>query len=93
MKLLLNDVKKALRISSSHFDDELMTLIESARLDMIQSGISFDKAHSDDFLIKQTIVFYCKGHFGYDNPDANRFMAAYHSNLNKLSFVGDYRET
>lgn len=91
--MILNDVKKALRISSSHFDDELMTLIESARLDMVQSGISFDKAHSDDFLIKQTIVFYCKGHFGYDNPDANRFIAAYHSNLNKLSFVGDYRET
>lgn len=91
--MILNDVKKALRISSSHFDEELMTLIESARLDMVQSGISFDKAHSDDFLIKQTIVFYCKGHFGYDNPDANRFIAAYRSNLNKLSFVGDYRET
>lgn len=93
MKVLLNDVKKALRISSSHFDDELTILIESARLDMVQSGISFDKAHSDDFLIKQTIVFYCKGHFGYDNQEADRFIAAYRNNLNKLSFVSDYRET
>lgn len=88
--ILLLDVKKVLRVSSSHFDDEINSLIESARLDMVQSGISSEKAYSDDFLIKQTIVFYCKGNFGYDNPDAPRFIHAYEANLRKLSFASDY---
>ena len=91
---MLDSVKKALRVSSSHFDDEIQVLIESARLDLIQSGVSslYDVKVDDidDFLIEQTIVYYCKANFGYDNPDADRYMRAYKSNRNKLSYASDY---
>lgn len=44
-----------------------------------------------DPLIKRAIILYCKGHFGYDNPDAERFIASYEKLRDHLSLSSDYQ--
>lgn len=91
---MLDDVKTALRISQSStaFDMEIQDLIEAARLDLEQSGISSEKAKDDnDPLIKRAIIVYCKANFGYDsNTSAERFHDSYVMLKQHLSLAGDY---
>lgn len=90
------EVKQALRISESNtaFDEEIQTLIDAARLDLIQAGISNDlvNASEPDALIKRAIVTFAKAHFGYDNPEADRFNQAYTMLKQHLSLYGDYQD-
>lgn len=91
--MFLDDIKQALRISPGNnaFDNEVNDLIESARLDLVQSGISVFKAQEDtDPLIKRAITLYCKSNFGYDNPDASRFNDSYVLLKQHLSLAADY---
>jgi uncharacterized phage protein (predicted DNA packaging) len=90
---MLQDVKLALRISNNAYDNEVSDLIESARLDLIQSGVSSSIVNDTnvDPLIKRAIITYCKAHFGYDNPEADRFHDAYIMLKQHLSLAGDYR--
>lgn len=91
---MLNDVKLSLRIINNHFDGEIQDLIDAARMDLKQSGVSHDKANSDDdALIKRAITTYCKANFGYDNPDADRFAKSYEMLKQHLSLAGDYNAT
>ncbi len=93
---LLDEVKKALRISASNtlFDDEVDTLIKAARLDLIQAGVSELIVNGDvttDPLIKRALITYAKANFGYDNPEAERFENAYVMLKQHLSLYGDYK--
>ncbi len=74
---LLDDVKVALRISDTNtaFDGEVSDLISAAQRDLLVAGIKV--TDETDALIKRAIVTYCKAHFGYDNPDADRLLRAY----------------
>lgn len=77
---MLNDIKVLLRISPSNtvYDVEISDLIESARSDLIISGISSIKANDDtDSLIKRAISVYVKCNFGWNNPEAERLQKAY----------------
>lgn len=76
---LLDDVKLALRISSSAFDSEVQDLIDAAKSDLQLSGVAAEKADADepDALIKRAITTYVKANFGFDNPDAERLQRAY----------------
>lgn len=87
---MLEDMKKALRVSSSAFNSEITDLIESAKLDLKIAGITV--SDSPDALIKRAITIYCKAHFGYDNPEADRFRDSYVMLKQHLSLAGDYRE-
>lgn len=92
---MLEDVKTALRISKSQtaFDMEIQDLMQAARLDLHQSGVSSSKTegNQDDALIKRAIITYCKANFGYDNPDADRFQRSYDMLKQHLTLAGDYR--
>lgn len=91
---MLNDIKVALRISQSNsaFDTEVIDLIEAARLDLMISGVSQEKASSDkDPLIKRAITIYCKANYGFDNPDSDRLQKSYDMLKQHLSLTGDYR--
>jgi uncharacterized phage protein (predicted DNA packaging) len=89
---LLDDVKLALRISSSAFDSEITDLIEAAKADLQLSGVKQEKADDDnDPLIKRAIIVYCKANFGYDNPEAERFQQSYDMLKQHLSLSYDYR--
>ncbi len=89
---LIDDVKLALRITSSAFDSEISDLIAAARDDLKLSGVVKEKADAEepDALIKRAIIIYTKAHFGYDNPEAERFQQAYNMLKTHLALSEEY---
>ena len=85
---LIDDVKLALRVTSVDFDTEIQDLIDSAKADLRLSGVT-DPDETDP-LIKRAITVYCKAHFGYDNPEAERFQKAYEMIKMHLTLSADY---
>lgn len=71
---LIDDVKLALRVSGTASNTEITDLIAAADADLTLSGIIVDQT---DTLIKRAITLYCKAQYGYDNPEADRFMQSY----------------
>ena len=87
---MLDSIRKALRISSSAFDDEIKDLINEAVRDLETSGIV--NISLDDALISKAIKTYCKANFGIDNKDSEKYQESYESIKNKLALCGDYIE-
>lgn len=85
-------VKKSLRLTTDHFDDEVENLIESALLDLNITGVVTGEG-DNDALIQRAVITYAKAHFGYDNPESDRFNDSYIMLKHHLSLSGDYRET
>lgn len=87
---LENEVKVALRVSGTAFDDgEVVPLIEAAKKDLSSAGIA--TTDTPDPLIRRAVVSYCKWQFGYDNPEAERFERIYESIKGKLSMLTAYK--
>jgi uncharacterized phage protein (predicted DNA packaging) len=92
MNMMLDVVKKAVRVSHNALDDELEDLIESSRYDLKLSGVSHLKANDDtDPLIKRAIITYVKANFISDAKEAERFLASYNMLKNHLTLAGDYK--
>lgn len=90
---ILEDVKKALRITNNAFDDEVTDLIEASESDLRLAGIFFeDETPEEEYhpLIKRAIVVYAKAHFGYENIEAERFEKSYIMLKQHLSLAGDF---
>lgn len=88
---ILDDVKKALRITATAFDGEVLDLIAAARDDLRLSGtLSTKVADDSDTLIKRAITVYCKANFGYDNADAERFQKSYDSLKSHITLSQEY---
>ncbi|MBU9724128.1 MULTISPECIES: head-tail connector protein [Bacillaceae] len=93
--MLVNDIKNLLRISSSNsaFDLEINDLIETARQELILSGVSSEKADSEtDPLIKRAVSVYVKANFGWDNPDSDKLNNSFNMLKNHLSLSIEYTE-
>lgn len=86
---MLEDVKKALRVSNIAFDSEIQDLIDAAKMDLRLAGVFFLDENIDS-LIKRAIITYCKAHFGYDNKEAERFQESYEMLKQHLSLAEDY---
>lgn len=90
---MLNDIKDALRESGNNSDIEVSDLIDAAKADLQLSGVHKDKIVDTDPLIKRAVVFYCKAHFGYDDPKmTERFEQSYISLRNHLTLSTEYTE-
>lgn len=76
---MLNKVKKALRINNDAYNDEITSLIDACKKELELAGIASSNIVETDAIIVQTIISYCKGNFGYDNPDAERYIKSYES--------------
>lgn len=88
---MLDDVKIALRVSNTALDTEIADLIAAARRDLILSGVLAAKANSDtDALVKRAVITYVKWQFGWDNQEAERFMAAYTMLKQHLTLSQEY---
>lgn len=85
---MFEDVKRSLRIRSTHFDNEIQDLIDAGESDLRLAGIFFEEVN--DPLIKRAITTYVKAHFGYDNPEADRFLDSYVLLKQHLCLAGDY---
>lgn len=87
---LLDDTKKALRVSNAAHDTEITDLINAAKKDLQITGLEEDVILDNDALIKRAIITYCKAYFGYDNKDSDKFIQAYESLKMHLVLSGDY---
>jgi uncharacterized phage protein (predicted DNA packaging) len=88
---MLDLVKKALRIMTDAFDDELNILIEAACMDLGIAGVIEDAAitNSNDALIQRAIITYCKMNFGLPE-DYDRLKSSYDEQKAQLATSTGY---
>lgn len=89
---LIDEVKVAIRTTSDDagLTQEAQTLIDAAKADLRSSGVQEAKITEDDALIRQCVIFYVKGFYGYDNADAASFQNAYADLKNALCSKAEY---
>lgn len=87
---LLDDIKQTLRITTTLLDAEIEDLIDSAKADLILSGVLENKLLDTDMLIKRAIILYCKANFGLDNKDSEKYMTSYISLKTHLTLSQEY---
>lgn len=63
---LIDDVKMALRVTTTAYDSELNDLIESAKIDLGIAGVILPEGETE--IINTAIKTYCKMNFGTPNP-------------------------
>lgn len=75
---MLNLVKKALRIVTTAYDDELNILISAALLDLQRGGLKAEMATSTNtnVLVQRAVITYCKMNFGIPE-DYDRLKQSY----------------
>lgn len=81
---LFDDVKVALRISHTLLDHEITETMEAARLEMIRSGMSPDKAYADEPLVNKAIKTYCQFSFSSDKNMADGYFESWKYQLDNL---------
>lgn len=87
---LLDEVKLALRVTTNAYDNELNSLIESAKLDLGIAGVTFDIL---DDVVKTAIKTYCKMNFGTPNGDIyDRLKKSYDEQKAQMSNATGYTD-
>lgn len=87
----LASVRLYLRETSTATDSEIADLIHAARADLALGGVLEDKANDEaDPLIKKAVGTYVKAEYGLDNPDSEKYRAAYKELRNGLTLSDSY---
>lgn len=86
---MLDLVKKALRVMTDAFDDELTMLIEAAVKDLGLSGVL--EQQDPDVLIQRAVITYCKCNFGIPD-DYDRLKASYDEQKAQLMVATGYTD-
>ena len=86
---MLEEVKKALRVTEKDFDTEIQLLIDAGESDLVTSGVA--SSNLDKPLVKQAIILYCKSLFGFDNADSDKLMQSYEHIKKKVAIT--YHDT
>lgn len=87
---MLELVKKALRITTTSFNDELNQLIASALIDLGFGGAMSEVLIEDaDPVIKQAVITYCKMNFGLPE-DYDRLKRSYDEQKAQLGTATNY---
>ena len=79
---LLSKVKKTLRQTGDEFDEEIGSYIDTAAMDLTNSGILssyFEGSCDTDPQIVQAVRWYCLSVFGLYNSDMEKYLKAYSS--------------
>lgn len=84
---MIDDVKTALRVSTTSFDGEIQDLIDAAKLDLGIAGVEA----VDDALTKRAIITYCKMSFGLPE-DYDRLKQSYDEQKAQLSNATGYTD-
>lgn len=84
---ILDDVKLALRITTTAFDSELTNLINAAKIDLGIAGVTLPSTL--DAICNLAIVTYCKCNFGQPD-DYDRLKASYDEQKAQLSMATGY---
>lgn len=83
----LDAVKMALRVSVDSYDDEILDLIDAAKLDMGLAGVDNDDV--TDALVLRAIVTYCRLNFGQPD-DYDRLKASYDEQKAQMGMATGY---
>lgn len=84
--MLIDDVRVALRVTSTMTDPEIRTLIDAAIEDMRRVGVRDELLcpESMNSLAKSAVVMYCKAAYGFDNSAASLYMQWYNQTVTSL---------
>ena len=89
---MLDEVRSALRVDGNELDAEIQGLIDAAIADLTLSGVDPVKAQAmTDPLIKRAVILYCRAHFDYADPSAERLLESYQMLKAHLTIAEDYR--
>lgn len=83
----IDNVKMALRITTTSYNDELTNLIEAAKSDLGIAGV--DVPDTLDEITERAIITYCKMSFGLPE-DYDRLKASYDEQKAQLSNATGY---
>lgn len=86
---MLEQVKLALRISTTAYDTELTYLIEAAKLDLGIAGVVLPEEL--DALVQKAVITYCKMSFGLPE-DYDRLKRSYDEQKAQLSTATGYTD-
>ena len=86
---MLEQVKLALRISTTAYDSELTYLIDAAKLDLGIAGVVLPDEL--DALVQKAIITYCKMSFGLPE-DYDRLKRSYDEQKAQLSTATGYTD-
>lgn len=85
---MLEKAKKALRLTTSAYDDELADLIQAALLDL---GIAGVLTEEPDELVQRAVLTYVRMHFGKPD-DYDRLAASYDAQKGALQIATGYTD-
>lgn len=88
--MLLDQVRQALRITTSAFDEEIKGLIDAAVEEMDYLGIRASELAPTSAEVQSAIIAFCKWQFG-NNPDAERWEKIYIMKVGQLKLAKGYR--
>jgi hypothetical protein len=86
---MLEQVKLALRISTTAYDSELTYLIDAAKLDLGIAGVVLSEEL--DALVQRAVITYCKMSFGLPE-DYDRLKKSYDEQKAQLSTATGYTD-
>lgn len=81
----VDEVKAAIRVTSSKLDDEVQSAIAAALLDLGTAGVR----EVDDALVGQAVKQYARWYFNYMG-EADQYMKAYTDLKSALSLIPEY---
>lgn len=83
---LLEDVRVALRVTHDMTDVEIQGYIDMALADMSRVGVrqGLLDAESPNPMVRHAVVMFCKGSYGFDNAEGERFLHAYNVTVTAL---------
>lgn len=85
---MLEKAKKALRLTTSAYDDELTDLIQAALLDLGIAGVLTDEP---DELVQRAVLTYVRMHFGKPD-DYDRLKDSYDAQKGALQIATGYTD-
>lgn len=90
---ILNNIKKALRISHDYLNDDIQENIDAAIAEMKRLGIQEEKATDEsDPAILRAIKTYCQAMFTDNTSDMEKYFASWQYQIDCLRKTGAYSE-
>lgn len=86
---MLEQIRKALRITHTKLDDDISDTIEACKRDLSLAGVYW--VGDEDPLLIQAVKLYCKWQFDHEGK-AERYEKAYWNLKMSLGLCGDYNE-
>lgn len=77
--MLIDDVRVALRVTSTMSDVEVQALIDFAIEDMRRVGIRDEllEPESMDPMARAAVIMFCKANYGFDNSEGSTYQERY----------------